>query len=88
VLVVEDTRQDARFEHNDALERLDIRAYAGAPLRGSDGAAIGSFCLTDDEPRSFSEAEIAYLRLLADEAAEQLDLRRQLRAAQTEGEDG
>ncbi len=87
VMVIEDTHEDARFEHNDALDRLDIRAYAGAPLRGPDGAALGSFCLTDDEPRSFTEAEVRYLRLLADEAAEQLDLRRRLRAARKEVED-
>jgi GAF domain-containing protein len=88
VMVVEDTHEDARFEHNDALKRLHIRAYAGAPIRGPDGAAIGSFCLSDDEPRSFSTAEVEYLRLLADEAAEQFDLRRRLRAADGEGEDG
>ncbi|MFB6084033.1 MAG: GAF domain-containing protein [Halorientalis sp.] len=88
VMVVEDTHADARFEHNEALDRLNIRAYAGAPLRAPDGAAIGSFCLTDDEPRSFSEADVEYLRLLADETVEQLDLRRQLRDARTEVEDG
>lgn len=86
VMTIEDTHDDARFEHNDALDRLDIRAYAGVPLHGPDGAALGSFCLTDDEPRSFSESEVQYLQLLAGEAAEQLDLRRRLRAARGEGE--
>jgi DNA-binding response OmpR family regulator len=87
VLLVEDTSEDDRFEHNEALDRLEIRAYAGAPLRGPDGAALGSFCLTDDEPRSFTDAEVQYLRLLADEAAEQLDLRRRLRATRVEVEE-
>jgi len=82
VLVVEDTYEDARFEHNDALDRLNIRSYVGAPIHGPDGVAIGSFCLTDDEPRAFSDDEIRVVRLLADEAAEQLELRRQLQAAQ------
>ncbi|WP_336002211.1 GAF domain-containing protein [Halorientalis halophila] len=81
VMVVEDTNEDPRFEHNDALDRLEIRAYAGAPLRSPSGAAIGSFCLTHDEPRPFSDDEIEYLRLLADEAAEQLNIRLRLRAA-------
>jgi GAF domain-containing protein len=88
VMVVEDTHDDPRFEHNDALDRLNIRSYVGAPLHGPDGAALGSFCLTDDEPRAFTDDEIGCIRLLADEAAEQLDLRRKLQAAQTEVEDG
>ena len=88
VMIVEDTHEDARFEHNDALDRLNIRSYVGAPLHGPEGAALGSFCLTDDEPRAFTDDEIRFVRLLADEAAEQLNLRRELRAAQTEGEDG
>ncbi|WP_424017757.1 GAF domain-containing protein [Halorientalis pallida] len=88
VMVVEDTHEDARFEHNDALDRLDIRSYVGAPLHSPDGAALGSFCLTDDEPREFTDDEISFIRLLADEAAEQLNLRRKLRAAQREVEDG
>ena len=81
VMVVEDVHEDPRFEHNDALDRLDIRSYAGAPLRTPAGAAIGSFCLTDDEPRRYSDDDRTFLRLLADEAMEQLELRRRLRAA-------
>jgi CheY-like chemotaxis protein/putative methionine-R-sulfoxide reductase with GAF domain len=79
VMVVEDIREDERFKHNDALERLDIRSYVGAPLRTPDESAIGSFCLTDDETRSYSDEDIEYIRLLADEAMEQLELRRRLR---------
>ncbi|WP_169302431.1 GAF domain-containing protein [Halorientalis salina] len=78
IMVVEDTQEDTRFEHNDALDRLDIRSYVGAPMRTEDGRAIGSFCLTHDEPRTYSEADREYLRLLADEAMEQLRLRRRL----------
>lgn len=81
VMVVEDVHEDPRFEHNDALDRLDIRSYAGAPLRTPEGVAIGSFCLTDDEPRRYSDDDRTFLRLLADEAMEQLELRRRLRAA-------
>ncbi|RXK51998.1 GAF domain-containing protein [Halorientalis pallida] len=87
VLVVEDAHEDDRFKHNDALDRLDIRSYVGAPLHGPDGAALGSFCLTDAEPRAFTDEEIHFVRLLADETAEQLDLRRQLQAARTGGDD-
>lgn len=81
LLVVEDVKDDERFRHNQALDRLDIRSYAGAPMRTPEGAAVGSFCLTHDEPRTYTDAELRFLRSLADEAMEQLELRRRLRAA-------
>jgi CheY-like chemotaxis protein len=84
VLVVEDVDADPRFADNDRLDELGIVAYAGVPLRTSRGATIGAFCLTHGEPRSFSEGELADLRLFADEAMEQLELRRRL----AEGDDG
>jgi CheY-like chemotaxis protein len=77
-MVVEDVEADERFANNQALDDLNIKAYAGAPMRTPDGMAIGSFCLVHDEPRSFSDEEVEFLRLLADEAMEQLELRRQL----------
>lgn len=78
MLVVPDIREDDRFAHNAALERLGIRSYAGAPVRTPDGAAVGSLCLTDDEVRTYSTADREYLRLLAEEVAEQLELRTRL----------
>lgn len=82
VMVVEDVAADDRFKHNDALARLDIRSYVGAPMRTPDGRALGSFCLTDDEPREYSEEDRRYLRLMADEAMEQLVLRQRLQRTQ------
>jgi GAF domain-containing protein len=85
--VIADTREDPRFSANDAVESASIRFYAGAPIRTSDGDAVGVFCLFDDEPRSFSARDRDLLSLLADEVMAGLDLRRRLREA-TEGEDG
>jgi len=78
LMVVEDTHEDGRFADSDRLDELDIRAYAGVPLETPRGTAIGAYCMTNSEPRSFSDAERADLRLFADEAMEQLELRRQL----------
>jgi CheY-like chemotaxis protein len=78
VLVVEDVDADPRFADNERLDELDIAAYAGVPLRTSQGATIGAFCLTHSTPRSFSEGEVADLRRFADEAMEQFELRRRL----------
>ncbi|WP_459191633.1 GAF domain-containing protein [Halosimplex sp. J119] len=81
LMVVEDTHADDRFADNDRLDELNIRAYAGVPLETPRGATIGAFCLTHDEPRSFSEDELATLRLFAEEAMDQLELRRRLNEA-------
>jgi CheY-like chemotaxis protein len=81
VMVVENVQADERFAGNERLAELDIRSYAGAPLITPDGQAIGSFCLLHDEPRSYSEAKLEFLRHLADETMEQFELRRRLSAA-------
>lgn len=80
VLTVSDVYTDPRFEHTDALDALNIRSYAGAPLRTPAGAAIGSFCVTHGEPHTFSTEDERDLRRFADEAMDQLELRRELAA--------
>jgi CheY-like chemotaxis protein len=78
VLVVEDVQEDDRFRHNETLAELHIRSYAGAPLTTPSGVTIGAFCLIDDDPRSYDDGQRADLRRFADEAMEQLELRRRL----------
>lgn len=78
VTVIEDVADDPRFGRDDRVTS-SIGFYAGAPLLTPDGQAIGSFCLVDDEPRSFSADEADHLRLLSEEAMDQLELRRRLR---------
>jgi CheY-like chemotaxis protein len=87
MMVVEDVNADPRFADNDRLAELDIAAYAGVPLRTPRGATIGAFCLTHGEPREFTEGERADLRLFADEAMEQLELRRRLEEGDGKGTD-
>jgi Response regulator containing CheY-like receiver, AAA-type ATPase, and DNA-binding domains len=79
VTVVEHISDDPRFASNELLAALDVEFYAGASLVTDDGQAIGSFCLMDDEPRSFPAAARDELLLFADEAMDQLELRRQIR---------
>jgi CheY-like chemotaxis protein len=86
MMVVEDVGSDPRFADNDRLVELDIEAYAGVPLETAEGATIGAFCLTHDAPREFTEEDLADLRRFADEAMEQLELRREL--AECEGANG
>lgn len=76
--VVADTQADTRFASIQTLQDLDIRAYAGVPLKTPGGVPIGALCLIHDEPRSYSDAELADLELFADELMENLELRRRL----------
>ncbi|MDY6817463.1 MAG: response regulator [Halobacteriales archaeon] len=82
VTVIENVPEDPRFMENEGLADAGIEFYAGAPLITPDGHAIGVFCIHDDTPRAFTDREQRLLKLLAEEAMEQLELRRRL----TDGE--
>lgn len=76
LLLVEDTLQHELFvNHPYVTDKLRIRFYAGAPIITPDGFIIGTMCLIDTEPRSFTEKERKLLKKLADVAMEQTQLR-------------
>ncbi|WP_276300839.1 GAF domain-containing protein [Halorussus lipolyticus] len=74
VTVIEDVHEDPRFEHNDELRDLGIRSYAGADLTISEGLTIGTLCAYDEERRTFSDDDRAFLRTLADVTTDLLEL--------------
>lgn len=66
-MVVTDATRDLRFLDNPLVTgNPHIRAYAGVPLRTSDGHAIGTLCVIDREPHDFSPRELRLLQDLAD----------------------
>jgi phosphoserine phosphatase RsbU/P len=65
-MVVEDAREDDRFSANPlVLGGPHIRFYAGQPLQGPGGWNIGTLCLIDQKPRSFSPEQQQIFRDLA-----------------------
>ena len=65
-LVIADTWQDARFvTHPFVVGAPYIRFYAGVPLNNSQGVVVGTLCLTDTEPHSFSAEKVATMTILA-----------------------
>ena len=75
-LVVEDTLDDLRFCDNVLVTGAPyIRFYAGIPLRPNGGPVIGTFCIIDNEPRSFDQLEVNILRDLARMSEMALELR-------------
>lgn len=77
VLVIRDVLQDDRFAENTALHEAGLNFYAGAPIV-VEGMPIGTVCMMAEQNRELTEADRRHLRGLADELAEQLELRNQL----------
>ncbi len=65
-LIVQDALDDERFADNPLVcDAPNIRFYAGCPIAAPNGHRIGTLCLIDQEPRSFSDEDSARLRELA-----------------------
>jgi serine phosphatase RsbU (regulator of sigma subunit) len=66
-LVVPDLLADPRFRTYPSVVPEDgVRFYAGQPLHGPGGAAVGSLCIVDTRVREIDENQVAILRELAD----------------------
>ena len=78
-MVVLDTLVDDRFKDNPLVKNdPNVRFYAGVPLTTSRGVCIGSLCGVDFVAHDEVAADdIEMLKLLADMAADLLQLRRQ-----------
>lgn len=75
VMVVENTDDDERFSDNPLTQGAPhIRFYAGCPLRSLDGYNLGTLCLIDSIPRSFTDTEITLLKDLAALAEREIEL--------------
>ena len=65
-LVVEDLRQDIRFQENPLVTQVPhLCFYAGAPLIDRNGYALGTIAVVDTQPRSFNYAQRALLHDLS-----------------------
>ncbi len=84
IFEVPDALADPRFADNPLVATApDIRFYAGATLRLSDGVHVGTLCVIDRVPRRLSEKQREALRLLSIAAVQALESRRMARAFAT-----
>jgi diguanylate cyclase (GGDEF)-like protein len=73
-LICEDLCQDGRFADNPLVTSgLKLRFYAGFVLK-NHGQNIGSLCLIDDQPRTFSDEDIATMRDITSWAQTEINL--------------
>jgi hypothetical protein len=63
-LVVEDARTHPLVRDNLAIRDLDVVAYAGVPLITAEGHALGTLCVIDHQPRSWTADQIQTLEIL------------------------
>lgn len=66
LLIIEDARKDLRFSDNPLVTTPpNIRFYAGYPIQGANGTRLGTFCIIDTQPRTFSPQDILIFEDLA-----------------------
>ncbi|GAA2117844.1 PP2C family protein-serine/threonine phosphatase [Nocardioides bigeumensis] len=74
-MVVVDASVDDRFSDNPLVTGdPHIRFYAGEPLHGPSGQALGALCIIDDRPRQITVDEQRMLRDLADWVEKELQI--------------
>ncbi|WP_157270952.1 GAF domain-containing protein [Azohydromonas aeria] len=73
VFVVEDALQDERFAANPlVIGELNMRFYAGVPLKSPDGQRVGTLCVIDTRPRTLDTRQRDLLQALGAVAAWEL----------------
>lgn len=74
-LVIEDTLRDPRFADNPLVtDGPRIRFYAGYPIRGRNGHAVGTLCIADRKPRSFTDVDLEMIKTLAEIVEREINL--------------
>jgi len=75
-LVIEDACSHPLVRGNPAITELKARAYAGAPLITDEGHALGTLCVLDEQPRSWTSDQIDTLSTLAAAVMSEIELSR------------
>jgi diguanylate cyclase (GGDEF)-like protein len=76
-IVVPNAAEDLRFAQNPyVLANPGVRFYAGFPLQTKEGHNVGTLCLVDTKPRTFSTDQLEVMFDLAHMVMDELHLRR------------
>lgn len=74
-LVIPDTRADPVYRNVPTVESLGVAAYLGVPLKLKTGTVIGSFCVIDNKPRAWTDADVEKIEELAGMAVHEIGQR-------------
>lgn len=88
--IVEEARKDPRTLANPLVAgAFGLQFYAASPLRTHDGYRLGTLCIIDRQPRTFSPKQANVLGSLAGVVVDELELRlsalKAVNAARTAG---
>lgn len=83
-VLIDDAEHDARTRANPLVQALNIRSWAGFPVRSPGGDVLGSFCVVDHRRRRWSERDIEVLRTLSHSASGEIALLDAVDVAQRE----
>lgn len=74
-MVIENAVTDARFARNPFVTGPpNIRFYAGAPLVSSTGFCLGTLCVVDRKPRTFSDEQCSVLANLTEIVVREMEI--------------
>jgi len=79
-IAIDDARAHPLLRTNPAIQDLGVIAYAGVPVYGYEGQALGSFCAIDTQPHAWTDVDLATLNdltKLAEACVAQFELTRQ-----------
>jgi GAF domain-containing protein len=74
-LVVSDARQEPKLRNNLAIRDFGVIAYLGVPLITRDGHALGTLCVIDHKPRTWTSDQVDLLKDLATSVVTEITLR-------------
>lgn len=74
-LVVPDARDSALLSESPAIADHDAVAYVGIPLELSEGVVLGTLCVINATPRSWTPQDVATLEELAAVAVSEIEYR-------------
>ena len=79
IMIVPDARKDERFVNNPMVTgTTGVAFYAGVPLVNSDGFALGTLCVLDQQPRDLTAEQRSALVILAQQVIDKIELRRKI----------
>jgi phosphoserine phosphatase RsbU/P len=78
-LLIDDTLENPVVRYNGAVIDLNVRAYAGYPLKTDTGEVIGSFCVLDTEQHAWTQEDLQCLEDLAAMVMTEVGLRTALK---------
>lgn len=74
-LLVDDARADPRTCANPAIESMGVAAWAGYPVHAPSGEVLGTLCVVDTSPHTWSARDSQVLEALSRAASSEIGLR-------------